>query len=170
MASQLKVIGLSGPMCSGKSTIARAIFNCTQDVTLKPMAGPLKHVASIMGWDGKKDARGRRLLQTLGTQVGRRYNPDLWVNLWKQDLPSEGVVIVDDVRFINEADAIHDVGGKVFQVRGRAEVSAWKRFFGHASERGLPEHLIDDTVFNTWANSPGDIAARISVIMGLYDE
>lgn len=71
-------------------------------------AGPLKYMAkAFMGWDGEKDAAGRKLLQEIG-RVGREYDIDIWVkHLLNQMDKKSGTlpfnfVIVDDWRFPNE--------------------------------------------------------------------
>lgn len=67
-------------------------------------AKSLKRLALDLGWDGKKDERGRRLLQGLG-QTLRAYDPDFWIkkadfNPVKVDTP----VFIDDLRFQNELE------------------------------------------------------------------
>ena len=46
------------------------------------LAAPIKELAEeYFSWDGKKDKKGRRLLQVLGTEAGREYNENLWVDI-----------------------------------------------------------------------------------------
>ena len=53
------------------------------------LADPIKEIARTgFGWDGRKDARGRRLLQEIGT-VGRHYDPDLWLDRFAARLRAE---------------------------------------------------------------------------------
>ena len=60
---------------------------------------------------------GRRLLQRLGTEVMRKRDPNYWVNAWTKranDAVNGGKsVVVADVRFQNEIDAIEDLGKKL---------------------------------------------------------
>lgn len=114
------VVGFCGPAHVGKSTIASAMQErslCRPSVIL-PFAGPLKQLArDYFGWDGTKDARGRKLLQMLGTDVGRWWAEDFWVKKWHEEAKAQCAkgtsVLVDDVRFQNEVDAIHSLGGFV---------------------------------------------------------
>jgi DNA polymerase III delta prime subunit len=82
-------------------------FNCI----VANFAGSLKSLARDgFGWDGLKDQRGRKLLQEVG-QIGRNYNPNLWVARTLARIenypgyPFE-FVLVDDWRFPNEVDYI----------------------------------------------------------------
>ena len=63
----------------------------------------------------------RHVMQTLGTEFGRdQVHPDLWIDTWRikvSDLLEAGEgVVVTDIRFQNEADAIKKLGGRVFRV------------------------------------------------------
>jgi len=118
------VIGLCGYAQVGKTTTAKALSDLifsTRPVTIVSFAEPVKHIASeSFGWDGKKDERGRKLLQMIGTDVGRAYNPDIWVDKWAvkvTGLTSLGTcVIADDVRFQNEINMIKQMNGYVVRI------------------------------------------------------
>lgn len=144
------LIALTGPMGSGKTTIATALAIRLERRGLRacvePMAGPLKRFAKQMGWDGRKDKRGRRLLQLLGTECGRKcISDDIWVEQWRKSVEGwDGPVICDDVRFDNEA-AVFDM---VFKLPMRFDEckNGWQRFakrlryatgYVHKSERGI---------------------------------
>lgn len=74
------------------------------------------------GYEGaKKHDEVRRLLQRIGTEAGRQVlGADIWVKLagrklaecFEQNLS----VVVSDVRFPNEAQAIHDFGGMLWRI------------------------------------------------------
>src|SRR6185437_2548017 len=68
-------------------------------------------------------ATPRLLLQMLGTEFGRNLiHPDIWTNLWLRQvkrllLRAHGKnVVCDDVRFPNEYDLIHQLGGVVAHI------------------------------------------------------
>jgi len=66
-----------------------------------------------------RDLSPRILAQWLGTEVVRNnFGNDAWVNLWKQRWHDGGQprVVVADVRFQNEIDAIHKCGGIVLRI------------------------------------------------------
>lgn len=78
----------------------------------------------------------RRAMQTLGGEWGRdMVRPDLWVSLWKRDaqrkLTAGLSLVVDDLRYPNEAEAIRELGGEIWKIEGttRRPVS------DHASEK-----------------------------------
>lgn len=90
----------------------------------------------------------RTFMQLLGTEFGRNMvRPDFWVNhtmMKVQRARDAGFpVVISDVRFESEARAIRDSGGVVLWVH-RPGIEAGD----HASEQGIPAHLVDMTVHN----------------------
>ena len=150
---QPRIIGITGKATAGKSTLARFIASHVMG-GLRPyriaFADEVKRIARVcFGWDGVKDEKGRRLLQFIGTECGRAYNPDIWVEKVKKKIVEdlgrssvEHVVIIDDVRFDNEAQYIRDNEGVVIRVFGRGEELKGE-CSGHASESGIPDNLVD---------------------------
>jgi hypothetical protein len=60
----------------------------------------------------------RHLLRTLGTEWGRScVHPSLWLQSFQCRLAGLQQVVVDDVRFANEAQLITQLGGEIWQVR-----------------------------------------------------
>ena len=90
----------------------------------------------------------RRLMQTLGTEWGRGIDPDLWASLTaakiKQMVGRGQKVVIDDMRFPNEFDAITKIGGATVCIhRSTAEVVT-----GHSSEGQLNDHFFDAVLIN----------------------
>lgn len=146
--------------------------------------GPLKY--EPIDWlDGTTP---RHLLQTLGTEWGRHQHPEMWLRLWRQrygdlcrfpfrtipapagtrgldrKVPVVGV-IVDDVRFVNEAEFLqtrcHD-----FQLLSvvRAKEA------GHPTDRHVSETQFDLLIQlsnNIVVNKGGLDAFREAVMQGL---
>lgn len=89
----------------------------------------------------------RELAQWLGTEVGRdTFGDDAWINAlfnwWnKQKRP---LLVVPDLRFDNEAQAIRNRGGVVLRVI-RPGVAAVAQ---HVSEQGISNNLIDLNILN----------------------
>lgn len=162
MSKQI-LIGLCGPAGSGKDTVAKYMANC--GFTRYTLAMPLKRgleamfgislntwddrevKETVIPWIGKSP---RQLAQTLGTEWGRQQvHPQIWVNsmLHSWDLVRQSTsprMVVTDVRFDNEAQAIINAGGTVWRVE-REDVPA---VAGHVSEKGVNPALIEGRVKN----------------------
>lgn len=91
----------------------------------------------------------REYLQHYGTEAHRVvFGEEFWVEQVRRALAAHHgrVIMVTDVRFPNEAEAVRSCGGAVVEVigpEGRVTADA------HASEAPLPEELIDATITNT---------------------
>ena len=106
----------------------------------------------------------RVVLQVLGTEIGRQINPDIWVNFLMKDYkPSELLMskirrvsirirleeslpnwIITDVRFLNEAEAIKERGGKLIRVNRPGQASRSKD--NHESEIALDNYKSFDHI------------------------
>ena len=148
-------IGIAGKAGAGKSTVGRFLRSMISESFVLPFADEVKNVAKYMGWDGKKNEKGRRLLQLLGTECGRMcINTDLWVTRWldtayRHSYTGRRIIIADDVRFENEAEIIRRFG-KVIHILGRNDPTVDPT---HASEIGI-QTLEDDS--QIWNNSSFD--------------
>lgn len=151
------IIGFSGTAGAGKSTAARILID-NHGFRLVKFAGPLKAMlrAILPGDDVNEWIEGalketvhpvlgctpRHAMQTLGTEWGRYcIGSDLWVNLAREDILSGGDVVIDDVRFENEAQMLRGLGGKVIEIRPKVITHR----MGHVSE--IPPSR-DATIYN----------------------
>lgn len=69
--------------------------------------------------NSKKVPEIRRLLQVTGTEAVRDIlGPDTWVNKWADQVSAStaDVVLTCDVRFINEYDALKELGGNLWRI------------------------------------------------------
>lgn len=120
---------ISGESGAGKSTFADYLQESLSysvymgQVHRLAFADELKMIARYdFGWDGRKDERGRRLLQMLG-DAGREYNEQFWKDklvdkVLRYLFIDSGVVIVDDCRYENEFYCLDDVRNlRVIKVR-----------------------------------------------------
>lgn len=155
------IIGLVGLAGSGKSTVAEYISSKYGYVRLNFKDALVREVKenfpalleelykiyyyqngvfSVDDLFTKKPKAMRALLQNYGTEVRRRDDKDYWVEQWKDIAYSEPVqnIVTDDVRFINEAEAVRGAGGKIIRIV-RTDVST---AMDHASEKeqGLIVH------------------------------
>jgi len=107
------------------------------------------------GWDASKERlpEVRRILQVVGTEIGRAIDPDVWVNKLASRVyknPPGTRIVVDDVRFQNEADKIRfGFGGVVVLLRGGETGDS------HASEAGIDNLNVSFEVNEDAVRSPG---------------
>lgn len=127
----MKIIGLSGKIGTGKTTLANIVLAQVANAERVSFAAGVRdelheHLGvprdfldtpefkSTVYRTGERFRTGRELLQWWGTGVRRAADPDYWVRKLVNyiDIRCEaGLVIVDDVRMTNEAKAITDMGG-----------------------------------------------------------
>ena len=146
----MTVIGLTGEAGCGKTTAANVLVD--KGYQKLSFATPVKKLAYKFGWDGKKDDRGRRLLQLVGTEIGRWYDPDIWVKKAAEAVKdiddtqklymAPTLIVFDDVRFANEASLIKKLDGFIIELVGCSAPLAVDGA-SHASEQGIPNELID---------------------------
>ncbi len=93
---------LSGKAGSGKDTAGDYLVS-RYGFRKYAFADRLKEIAFLLGWDGRKDDRGRKLLQDLGT-VGRAYDPCVWIRFVLDGISSDRPerVVITDCRYANE--------------------------------------------------------------------
>jgi Domain of unknown function (DUF4406) len=109
------IVGLTGYAGSGKDTAAEGLV--AMGWARVAFADPLKEIARAVGWDGRKDDPGRRLLQVLGVEVRRKVAEDAWVQAAARAIDAgDGDVVITDVRFANEAAWVRSRGGIVVRI------------------------------------------------------
>lgn len=104
-------VAIGGRMQVGKTTAADRLVERHGFVKFA-LAAPIKDIArEDFGWDGRKDARGRRLLQEVGT-VGRNYRADMWLDRFAARLAAEAPAraVVDDLRLEREEEYLRELG------------------------------------------------------------
>lgn len=139
------VVGLMGFAGVGKDTAAEGLVE--RGWTRVAFATPLKKIATHIGWNGKKDAHGRVLLQHLGVAVRDHVHPDAWVWAAERTIDAtDGDVVVTDVRFPNEAEMVRRYGGLLVRVR---RPGFERPVNGHVSEtawHGVESDLVVENV------------------------
>lgn len=164
------LIGLCGVAGAGKNTVAEfltdsdgcqflqvafadPLYECVSTITGLPVA-KLKNrdvKEAVIPWLGKSP---RQMLQSLGTEWGRNtIHDEIWIRIAleraKAELACGRGVVITDVRFDNEAQAIIAAGGEVWKV----DRPGWRCLAGdaakHPSEAGVNAHLIARTIDNS---------------------
>ena len=156
------IIGLSGYARSGKDTVAellclnygyeRVSFADPMRKALYVLSPKLDGIVRLSeyvddyGWDvAKQNQEVRRLLQVFGTEVGRKmFGLDFWIDITLKDVDNSKHVVISDVRFPNEADAITKLGGSIWRIN-RHNHSAVN---GHASEHAMDNYLFNHVIYN----------------------
>lgn len=155
---QINLVLIGGKAGVGKTTAADFIcgylsgYNGLEFYHLA-LAAPIKELASQwFGWDGKKDNKGRRLLQVLGTDAGRAYDEDLWVKYADAFLleNTPHFVVIDDWRFPNEKSYFS--GRFEYDVTtihiNRPDIDTCGDNAKHISELALPVSLNENLSYN----------------------
>lgn len=119
----------------------------------------------------------RTLMQRLGADVGRAlWGEDFWADRWLDlylDLQRRDAIrrvgpctyVNASVRFDNEAQYIHDLGGEVWQVLGPQDAGA----AGHVSEAGISADLVTRTIDNT-DRSDTAVHRLDATLLGIMEE
>jgi len=133
------LIGLTGPPASGKDEVARYLIEAhgfkrvafadeirRAALVLDPYVGQSRRLSEIIGehgWDYCKAnwLEVRRLLQVLGTELGRDlHGPNCWVDKAFDAIhqfDADQSIVVTDVRFQNEAAAVRSHGGRIVRLK-----------------------------------------------------
>ena len=145
------IIGISGFINSGKDTVADIICKAQLPGIMQQNSIYAKHsfadklkdaVALMYGWDrsllqGDTDrsrewreetcprwgVTPRKALQDVGVAM-RGVDSDFWVKSLLTRFKNDSHVVIPDVRFPNEVDGIHELGGIVIRVE-RGEQPEW---------------------------------------------
>lgn len=163
------IIGITGAKYTGKTTLAREIVRQHGNAQIYSFAKPLKEVCHILfggteanwygdfkneklpEWSlllGEGFSTPRRILQTVGADLFRdKVYHDFWVLVARRYIADIfqneqcGLVVIDDVRFDNEAEMLRNEDYNTTIVKITRDTDAPKD--SHASERGVTGHLID---------------------------
>lgn len=142
------IIAFTGLAGAGKSTAAAHLVQRHGYERVR-FAGPLKSMLAALGCtqeqiDGSEKETPcdllcgktpRQAMQWLGTEFGRNLiGDDIWIRAWKaavDRLPAGVPVVVDDLRFPNEAEAVRAAGGVIVRIDRPGAGTAWN----HVSEQ-----------------------------------
>lgn len=123
------IIGLTGRIGVGKSFAAKVLH--ARGYQRVRFAGPLKAMMRQLGLTDEHiegalkevpcallgGKTPRYAMQTIGTEWGRdMISPSLWIDVWKERVKSLDLVVTEDVRFPNEAEAVRALGGVLVRI------------------------------------------------------
>lgn len=161
------IIGLSGYAQTGKDTIAdylvknygftrvafadpirEAIYRLNPKIAIADMRDvPLATAVDGLGWESVKvdSSDARWLLQRMGTEVGREmFGENFWVDQAMKKASQYDKVVITDVRYPNELEAIKKASGQIWRVI-KNDIGAVNR---HASETALDDYDFEYIIFN----------------------
>lgn len=170
------IIGITGKIGSGKSTIAEYLVNRHNYVEYS-MASPLKEIGRIFGFTedqlyGTQEQKleihphwgisARTFLQKVGTEIFRETMPKIipdmkiertiWVDLFKiKYRKNPKLYVISDVRFLDEATVIKELGGIIIRtIRDNNVSSDSKLEHKHISEMEMDQIQEDFTIDNNF--------------------
>lgn len=184
----MKLIGFCGKAESGKNTAADVVVDM---VSGEYKVGDLafgdnvkKAAAELFDIDIKKfyfnkhdmstfwGMTHRAMLQQIATDVARQFNKDFWVKRLAKDyakvikIRNPDVVLITDVRFINEAEWIRKKGGIIIEITRQVDSALSYCEQEHVSEAGIPQELINKTVTNN--GSRKELRNRLEVCLNKF--
>mgnify|MGYP000890179782 CR=1 FL=1 len=139
----MRVILLIGKAGVGKDESYKCIKELYPTAERYAFADYLKTIAYEVGWDGRKDERGRKLLQGIGQTV-RAYKEGFWAlkvaKAIEHDVPD--IAVITDCRFPNEIQIIKDYFRDVTTIRIIRDVSEMSDISEHALDDFTPDFEI----------------------------
>lgn len=171
MIQHRAIIGFTGRIGHGKTTAAKYLENRWGFQRVR-FAGALKEMMKCIGLtpeeiDGERKEYACDLLcgktprwamQSIGTEWGRQLiGQDLWIRVWQravQRIQPGHLIVVDDVRYENEAAAVRQLGGVVIRV-------------ARPIQEGTPLHSSEQLDFQT---EHSFVAPSIPALTGFLDD
>jgi phosphomevalonate kinase len=191
----MKLIGLSGKLGSGKNYIAEKIiapyFQDKYNILIIGFGDQVKNELYArdlaLTYDllyDQKSYDSRKKLQEYATEYGRdRYNQDMWIRgldmqieTFQKRSPKEVMILICDVRFVNEADYVKNKNGLLIKINSsnRTNSRYWKEadndqlkydnICNHKSEIDLDNYKLFDLIINN------DIELDINEIINLINK
>lgn len=169
---RFKLIGIHGPLNSGKDTIANYIL--AMDKTISgpsrfkqyAFAKPIKEACKILfdytdeqledrilkeEIDERWGFSPRKTFQLLGTEFGRSLKDDIWIKRAELEVTKNYEngfgTIITDVRFQNEADWIRSQPNSILIYIEAPNIIRDEKY-NHSSEMGITRHKNDFIIIN----------------------
>ena len=147
------IIAFTAPKQTGKTTACRAI-EAQHAANTHSFADPLKEFGKLIFPAAFMNEGKEQVFAPVGFSyrdfavhtgdTWRKLNQDVFINILKHrvELSNSNVILIDDLRYENEAKAIREMGGLIVRLsREGIEYTG-----EHATEQALDNSLIDDSV------------------------
>ena len=130
----IKILGITGKMFSGKDTVAEFVHFAFRNSRITSFAYPMKQMMidyfgftyeDLYTVEGKNrynefwGMTNREALQKIGTECFRNnFHVDTWLKTMEVNIRNDltPIIIIPDVRFLNEAELIHALGGSILKI------------------------------------------------------
>lgn len=158
------IIATCGIKESGKTTACNAIMSEFKNLGVEKMsfASPIKNAARLIFDFSEEQLYGslkeviderhgitpRFAMQVLGTEIGRNFYEDIWVdNLFRSINKSyANIILIDDCRFLNESKKLKEYGAYILGIKKTGQQPS-----NHQSEKEMFDNwelMVHDTLFN----------------------
>lgn len=165
-------IAISGPMCSGKSTMAKLSCSLNDDYKIYSFGQKIKDLAKELFDMG--DIKDRSLLINIANKM-KEINQNVWINYVLKECKDVENCIIDDLRFENELDVLtnseewHFI---VLQVPKEERIRRIKELYPNnyedhiknmndISEKGLIDFPLGRTLYINWGDGEENILESI---------
>ena len=165
-------IAISGPMCSGKSTIAKYICEVNTDYKIYSFGQKIKDLAKEL-FD-MNEIKNRSLLIQIANSL-KSIDENVWINYILKKCKNKENCIIDDLRFENElTELINDSWYFiVLQVPKEERIKRIKNLYpdnfqdhiknmDDISEKGLSNFPPEKTLYINWNNDKENIYKLIN--------
>jgi pantothenate kinase-related protein Tda10 len=164
--SPIRVIGISGKIGSGKTTLRNALTAEFPEYSCVSFAENVRrnvslltgiHVENMRTTEQKNEiVKGfhktlGRLLQDVGEGLRQKVGENVWVESLFSTFDENSHWIIDDTRYENEVEKIRSCGGIVIRLEGDPQDVRKNstRELSHPSETSLDNYQEFDAVYNT---------------------
>lgn len=167
----MKVLLISGKSASGKDQLAQYIKELLEQQNKRVLtihfADPIKHfLRDYYDWDGKKDERGRYLMQHLGTDTVRKQFPNYWAVIVSKFIAATqedwDYVLIPDLRFPNEKYIVEKYNDDVINIRINRLNEDGTYYINpnitEAQSQHPSECAMDNYAFDYMVDNSGDLA------------
>lgn len=176
-----KLIGVTGLARAGKDTFAqecvkrgykRLAFADALKTTVAHIANEPSHLyfddVTKEEYTPSLDMTRRRALQEVGNGIRESLGTMTWIRRVLRQWEADGrpPTVISDVRYPNEAHAIHELGGIVVRVNRRGAGLSGDAA-KHVSEAGVPENLLDFDLDNNGTVS--ELGVEVAKILSALD-
>ena len=140
-------VSFAGPL----KELAKRLYDLTDEQVYGSLKEePDERLEELFGDEG---VTPRRVLQLLGNQAREIIGRDVWIRAAMNECAKHRLAVIDDCRYVNEAEAVAAVGGLVIKIEAPTRKSSADP--NHPSEAEVdrvPEELLTATIENRLAD------------------